>query len=249
LPTQYRILEAGNTVDGIKQAQKSLRKRFISNPKKEDDSGSYNSSHWPRERLSKRNHELIRLLLLHLRLLIITIDRLPLTERSPCELDHLFVTVSNQPNPVNHFGQKTSGIAASRESKHVDVVSWRVVLHQEFIPANHMVVERSTNGTVFSLDVPILQLCDSSGSAQTCGRNICANSRLIVVETFSRRAIKHPEDLEDVTVTGVPVEFIACARVSQRCIPLKTISSPVPSKQSTSVLRGFRSVAPRCEGP
>ena len=117
---------------------------------------AYNSSHWPGKGFSKRDKKLIGFLLFSLGLQAVAINCLPLTESSPCELNHLFVSMRDQANPVDHFGKKACGIAAPRESKHIDVVPGGIILHEEFVSPNDVVGEGRADSTVFHLRIPVL---------------------------------------------------------------------------------------------
>lgn len=72
-----------------------------------------------------------------------------------------------------------------------------------------MSIEGSADSGIFGFLVPVGQAFKSA-SLRNGGRgDVGPDSRLVVVETGSARAVKHSEDFEDVGVAGVAVEFVA----------------------------------------
>src|SRR4051812_44352290 len=102
---------------------------------------SYNSFHWSRESFSKGNHKMICLFLISSCSRAAAVNRLPLAERPPGELDHLLVSVGNQSNPVKHFREESCCVAPPRETKHVYVIPRGIVLHEKLIASHNMVGE------------------------------------------------------------------------------------------------------------
>ena len=115
----------------------------------------------------------------------------------------------DQPDPINHLRKESRGITTPREAKHVDVVSGRVVLHEEFVSTDDMVGERGADSAILGLRIPVLQLFPRSPRAELGRGNVRSDPGLVVVETVPLRPVKHAKDLEDVTIAGVPVELIA----------------------------------------
>lgn len=86
------------------------------------------------------------------------INGLPLAESPPRKLDHLFVSMRDQSDPIDHFRKESRSVATPGETEHVDVVSGSIVLHEEFISSNNMVCKRGSDRAILHFHIPILKL-------------------------------------------------------------------------------------------
>ena len=100
---------------------------------------------------------------------------------------------------VEHFGAETSGVGASTEAKEVDVVSRRVVAHQETIASHDVIGESGANCRIFCLVVPGFETSKSC-MLERIACDIGTNAGLVVVETVCLLPVKHSVDLQDITV-------------------------------------------------
>jgi len=154
---------------------------------------------------------------------------LPPCKSLPRESGQFFVTCSKQAYIVEHFGQESSDIHSSTESKEVDVIVWRVIPHEKLITPHHVLVERSTNGGVLGLLIPRVEACRNACVRKGCADHVGSDSRLIIVKLLTVVSIEHSIDLQDVTVRGVPREFIASSIKAKDESLLRSLMKALPN--------------------
>lgn len=108
----------------------------------------------PDVRSTKRPAEFIqKIFILHLqsRLHLLPSRILHFAKSSKRKPHHLLVALRKQAHEFNHFCQESSSICSARKSKDVDIITWFVKFHEEFISAGDMVFKRSADGLVDQL--------------------------------------------------------------------------------------------------
>jgi hypothetical protein len=176
------------------------------------------SSHRSAERLAEGHHEVKQEFFLGLLLFCALLPDLPLLERLPSETGHFFVAGGEETDVVEHLGKEARRVGAAAEAEEVDVISRRVITHQElhrwstplntpsyeilthFVPTHNMVSEACADRCIFGLGVGAFEPRQFTRMRQGRRRNVSAYARLIIMKLAVVAPVEHAEYLEDVGV-------------------------------------------------
>ena len=109
---------------------------------------------------------------------------------------------------VEHFSEEASRVCTSTKPKEIDIVSRRIVPHQETITSHDMISECRTNCRVLCLVVPGLETRVEACVFEGIACDVCTNAGLVVVESVSLRSVEHSIYLQDIAVRVRSAELV-----------------------------------------
>jgi hypothetical protein len=91
----------------------------------------------------------------------------------------------DQTHLVKHLSKESGCITTSRKAKHVNIITRRIILHEELISSNNMLVEGRADSAILGLLVLVLQFLDGASGTQRGGGDVRPNTRLVIMEVFA----------------------------------------------------------------